>query len=117
MIMGYGNVYVAQIAIGANPSQALKAIREAEAYHGPSLIIGYAPCVNHGIKGGMGKTQNPFQLDSGEPKIPFKDFLMSEVRYMSLMQRDPELAEELFRQAQEDAHNRFEEYKRLSLSL
>ena len=143
MIMSYGNVYVAQIAIGANPSQALKAIREAEAYHGPSLIIGYAPCVNHGIKGGMGKTQshekkavesgywnlyrynpslkeqgkNPFQLDSGEPKIPFKDFLMSEVRYMSLMQRDPELAEELFRQAQEDAHNRFEEYKRLSLSL
>ncbi|MDD3415625.1 MAG: pyruvate:ferredoxin (flavodoxin) oxidoreductase [Lachnospiraceae bacterium] len=141
MIMSYGNVYVAQIALGANPAQALKAIREAEAYNGPSLIIGYAPCVNHGIKAGMGKTQsherkavesgywnlyrynpmlteegkNPFQLDCGEPKLPFRDFLMSEVRYMSLMQKDSVLAEELFAAAEQDAHARYEQYRKMSL--
>lgn len=141
MIMTYGNVYVAQIALGANPAQALKAIREAEAYQGPSLIIGYAPCVNHGIKGGMGKTQsqekkaveagywnlyrynpmlaeegkNPFQLDCTEPKLAFREFLLSEVRYQSLMQKDPELAEELFAAAECDAHARYEQYRKMSL--
>lgn len=141
MIMTYGNVYVAQIALGANPAQALRAIREAEAYQGPSLIIGYAPCVNHGIKGGMGKTQsqekkaveagywnlyrynpmlaeegkNPFQLDCAEPKLAFREFLLSEVRYRSLMQKDPELAEALFAAAERDAHARYEQYRKMSL--
>ena len=140
MIMSYGNVYVAQIALGANPAQAYKAIREAESYQGPSLIIGYAPCVNHGIKAGMGKTQrqeklaveagywnlyrydprlawegrNPFQLDSAEPKGSFKDFLMSEVRYASLAQKDPVKAEEMFRLAEADARRRYEVYQAMS---
>lgn len=141
MIMSYGNVYVAQIALGANPAQALKAIREAEAYHGPSLLIGYAPCINHGIKAGMGKTQsqekkavesgywnlyrynpsraeegkNPFQLDSKAPDSSFREFLTSEVRYMSLMQKNPELAEELFQQAEKDAMAKYELYRKMSL--
>lgn len=140
MVMHYGDVYVAQIALGANPAQALKAIREAEAFHGPSLIIGYAPCVNHGIKSGMGRTQshekmavesgywnlyrynprlreegkNPFVLDSPEPKLPFREFLMSEVRYNSLIQKNPEIAEELFRSAEVDAKARYEQYRKMS---
>lgn len=137
----YGYVYVAQIAMGANQAQTLKAIREAEAYEGPSLIIAYAPCINHGLKIGMGKSQaeeqravecgywhlyrfnpdleaegkNPFQLDSKEPDwTKFQDFLMGEVRYNSLKKVSPEDAEELFRLTQENAKWRYEGYKRLA---
>ena len=139
MAMQYGNVYVAQIAMNANPSQALRAIQEAESYPGPSLIIGYAPCINHGIKAGMGCTgkqqknaveagywnlyrydprrkdrgENPFILDSGEPKSDFREFLMSEVRFSSLAKKNPLLAEELFEQAGKDAMERYRRYKEL----
>ncbi len=139
MAMQYGEVYVAQIALGADPAQALRSIQEAESYPGPSLIIGYAPCINHGIKGGMGQTQlqqkraveagywnlyhfdprrkeqnlNPFVLDSKAPRADYRDFLMSEVRFSSLMKKNPQLAEELFRQAESDALKRYERYKKL----
>jgi pyruvate-ferredoxin/flavodoxin oxidoreductase len=140
MAMSYGHVYVAQIAMGASQSQTLKAILEAEAYPGPSLIIAYAPCVNHGIKGGMGKTQrqsknaveagywslyrfnptlkkqgkNPFTLDSKEPTASFEEFLLSEVRYSSLLKQYPDTAKELFEKAEKDAKDRLETYVRLS---
>ncbi|MEG0132524.1 MAG: pyruvate:ferredoxin (flavodoxin) oxidoreductase [Clostridium sp.] len=140
MAMSYGYVYVAQIAMGADQAQTLKAIREAEAYNGPSLIIAYAPCINHGIKGGMGATQleskkavacgywglyrfnpnlkdegkNPFTLDSKEPTESFKDFLLSEVRYASLQKLFPEVAEELFVKTEEDAKERLAGYKKLA---
>ncbi|WP_326910285.1 pyruvate:ferredoxin (flavodoxin) oxidoreductase [Sedimentibacter sp. MB31-C6] len=140
MAMSYGYVYVAQIAMGANHNQTLKAILEAEAYPGPSLIIAYAPCVNHGIKGGMGKSQrqekraveagywslyrynptlkeegkNPFSLDSKEPTASFEEFLLSEVRYSSLLKQYPEMAKELFKKAESDAKERLESYIRLS---
>jgi pyruvate-ferredoxin/flavodoxin oxidoreductase len=138
--MSYGYVYVAQVAMGANKQQYLKAINEAEAYPGPSLIIAYAPCINHGISAGMGKTQeeekravdagywhlyrynpllenegkNPFQLDSKEPTGSFRDFIMSEVRYSSLLKAFPEKAEELFKAAETDAKRRYEGYKKLA---
>lgn len=138
--MSYGYVYVAQTAMGADKNQFMKAITEAEAYDGPSLIICYAPCINHGIKIGMGKSQeqekkaveagywhmyrfnpelkkegkNPFSLDSKEPKADFKAFLMSEVRYASLTKTFPEIAEELFLKAEEDAKERYESYKQLA---
>jgi pyruvate-ferredoxin/flavodoxin oxidoreductase len=142
MATTYGYVYVAQIAMGASQSQTLKAIREAEAYDGPSLIIAYAPCINHGLKAGMGKAQeeearavesgywqlyrynpdleaqgqNPFQLDSKEPDwSKFQDFLMGEVRYNSLKKMFPKEAEELFKAAEENAKWRYNSYKRLSL--
>ncbi|NLT95650.1 MAG: pyruvate:ferredoxin (flavodoxin) oxidoreductase [Clostridia bacterium] len=136
----YGYVYVAQIAIGANMNQALKAIAEAEAYPGPSLIIAYAPCINLGIKAGMGSAmdemkravecgywhlwrynpllkeegKNPFILDSKEPTGNFREFLMGEVRYASLVQSFPEVAEELFKQAEKAAKERYEIYKRMA---
>ena len=137
--MAYGYVYVAQIAMGANPEQTLKAIREAEAYNGPSLIIAYAPCINHGIKGGMTRTQtigkqavecgywhlwhynplleeegkNPFVLDSKEPDwSKFRDFLLKEVRYTSLQKTFPQEAEELYQAAEENAKWRYEGYVR-----
>lgn len=139
MAMQYGNVYVAQIAMSANPAQALRAIQEAESYPGPSLLIGYAPCINHGIRAGMGCTgkqqknavdagywnlyrydprrtdrgENPFILDSGEPKTDFREFLMSEVRFSSLAKKDPLLAEELFEQAGKEALERYRRYKEL----
>lgn len=138
--MTYGYVYVAQVAMGADKNQLMKAITEAEAYNGPSLIIGYAPCINHGIKVGMGKSQaqekkaveagywhlyrfnpllkeagkNPFVLDSKEPKADFKEFLMSEVRYASLAKSFPDVAESLFEKAAEDAKDRYESYKQLA---
>ncbi|CDF57652.1 pyruvate:ferredoxin (flavodoxin) oxidoreductase [Thermobrachium celere] len=138
--MSYGYVYVAQIALGANMNHALKAITEAENYNGPSLIIAYSPCINHGIKTGMGTTinqakkavetgywhlyrfnpelkdqgKNPFILDSKEPKGSFRDFLMSEIRYTSLMNTFPERAEELFKMAEKHAKEKFETYKRLA---
>ena len=137
----YGYVYVAQIAMGADQAQCLKAIREAEAYPGPSLIIAYAPCINHGlkIKGGMGKSQaeegravecgywhlwrynpalaaegkNPFSLDSKEPDwSKFHDFLMGEVRYLSVKKAYPNEAEELFAEAQKMAQQRYKTYVR-----
>ncbi|MDD4712747.1 MAG: pyruvate:ferredoxin (flavodoxin) oxidoreductase [Bacteroidales bacterium] len=137
----YGYVYVAQIAMGANQAQTLKAIREAEAYNGPSLIIAYAPCINHGLKAGMGKTQteearavecgywhlyrfnpeleaagkNPMQLDSKEPDwTKFQEFLMGEVRYNSLKKVYPEKAEDLFQETQKNALWRYEGYKRMA---
>lgn len=140
MAMQYGDVYVAQIAMGASLAQTLKAIQEAESYPGPSLIIGYAPCINHGIKVGMGRSQeqqkhavetgywnlyrydprrkekgeNPFILDSKEPKGGFREFLMSEVRFASLAKKNPDLAEELFMQAEEEAMERYQRYYKLS---
>ena len=140
MAMSYGYVYVAQINMGANKQQALKAIAEAEAYPGPSLIIAYAPCINHGIKIGMGKSQeeakravecgywsmyrfnptlkaegqNPFKLDSTkEPKADFKEFLMGEVRYASLAKMFPEAADALFEKTQKDANERLAGYIKL----
>ncbi len=140
MAMAYGYVYVAQVAMGANMNQTLKAFLEAESYPGPSLIIAYSPCINHGIKAGMGKMadqekhaveagywhlyrynpllrkdgKNPFVLDSKEPKASFEDFLMSEVRYSSLKITFPEVADQLFKIAAEDAKQRYETYKKLS---
>lgn len=139
MAMSYGYVYVAQVAMGADKNQLMKAITEAEAYPGPSLIIAYAPCINHGIKAGMGKAQeeqrravaagywdlyrfnpvlkekgmNPFSLDSKEPKESFQDFLMGEVRYASLKKAAPEVAEELFAKTERDAKERRLSYVRL----
>jgi len=143
MAISYGYVYVAQIAMGADMNQTLKAILEAEAYPGPSLIIAYAPCVNHGIKAGMGKAQrqaqraveagywslyrynplkkkegkNPFVLDSKPPTASFEEFLMSEVRYSSLMKEYPAEAKELMKKAKEDAYERIDNYTNLSKRL
>lgn len=137
----YGYVYVAQIAIGANQAQTLKALREAEAYNGPSLIIAYTPCIAHGIKTGMGKTQeeqakavecgywhlwrynpelenegkNPFQLDSKEPDwSKFQDFLKNEVRFSSLSKLFPNEAEELYQEAENNAKRRYNSYVRMT---
>ena len=138
----YGYVYVAQVAMGADQAQTLKAIREAEAYNGPSVIIAYAPCINHGLKVGMGKSQaeeaaavecgywhlwrynpelekegkNPFTLDSKEPNWDnFKNFLKGEVRYASVMKQYPNEAEELFQASLENAQWRYNNYRRLAL--
>ena len=137
----YGYVYVAQVAMGASQAQYFKAIKEAEAYHGPSLVICYAPCINHGIKVGMGRTQheeklavdcgywhlwrfnpaeeeagqNGFHLDSKEPDwSKFQDFIMGEVRYNSLLKTFPEEAKELFAKTEQFAKLRYEGYKKLS---
>ncbi|HHV60663.1 MAG TPA: pyruvate:ferredoxin (flavodoxin) oxidoreductase [Clostridiaceae bacterium] len=136
----YGYVYVAQVAIGANMNQFVKAIQEAEAHKGPSLIIAYAPCINHGIKGGMTRTpsreklavesgywhlwryvpelkqqgKNPFILDSKEPTKSFQDFIKDEVRYSSLKKTFPDVADELFQAAERDAKERYETYKKLA---
>ncbi|MDR0981992.1 MAG: pyruvate:ferredoxin (flavodoxin) oxidoreductase [Culturomica sp.] len=139
MAVSYGYVYVAQVAMGANQAQYMKALKEAEAYPGPSLIIAYAPCINHGLKASMGKSQeeekkavecgywqlyrynplleeegkNPFQLDSKEPDYSkFRDFLMGEVRYNSLLKMAPADAEELFATTEANAKRRYQGYKR-----
>lgn len=138
MAKTYGYVYVAQIAMGADKNQTIKAIAEAEAYDGPSLIIAYAPCISHGIRAGMAVSQeeekravecgywslyrynptvkngNPFTLDSKEPKGNFRDFLLGEVRYSSLAKTFPEVAEELFAKVEQDAKERYEGYKKLA---
>jgi pyruvate-ferredoxin/flavodoxin oxidoreductase len=140
MAMSYGYVYVAQIAMGANMNHTIKAITEAESYRGPSLIIAYSPCVNHGIKSGMGtsihrekmaveagywhlyrfdprlKTEgkNPFMLDSKPPSASFKDFLQGEIRYSSLMNVFPDIADEMFDLAEQHAKERYASYKRLA---
>ncbi|GAA0681722.1 pyruvate:ferredoxin (flavodoxin) oxidoreductase [Clostridium cadaveris] len=140
MAMSYGYVYVAQIAMGADKNQTIKAITEAEAYDGPSLIIAYSTCINQGLKGGMTLSQeeqkravdcgywalyrynpmlksegkNPFSLDSKEPKADFKEFLMSEVRYAALAKTFPEIADKLFEKTEEDAKERLETYKKMA---
>ncbi|HWR61752.1 MAG TPA: pyruvate:ferredoxin (flavodoxin) oxidoreductase [Clostridia bacterium] len=136
----YGYVYVAQVGMGADKNQFMKAVIEAEKYDGPSLIICYAPCINHGLKQGMGRTQantaqavdsgywhlwrfnpelksegkNPFTLDSKEPKASFRDFLMDQVRYTSLTGAFPEEAEELFTKAEKEAKEKYENYKKMA---
>ena len=140
MAMSYGYVYVAQVAMGADPSQTLKAIREAEAYPGPSLVICYCPCIEHGMKASMGLSQleekkavecgywhlyrydprrkaegkNPFQLDSREPTGDFQQFLLGENRYASLQLAFPEKAQALYAKAARDAKERLESYRRLA---
>ena len=137
--MSYGYIYVAQIAMGADANQTLKAIREAEAYPGPSLIIGYAPCEMHSIKGGMVNCQaemkkavdcgywnmfrfnpalkaegkNPFSMDSKAPTTSYRDFIMNEARYSSLTRSFPERAEELFTKAEETSVERYNHLLRL----
>ena len=132
--MAYGYVYVAQIAMGANPEQTLKALREAENYDGPSLIIAYAPCINHGVKAGMNRSmlemknavrsgywnlirynpdleaegKNPLSIDSQAPTQSYRDFIMGEVRYNSLKLKFPDRAEELFTKAEEAAMDRYD---------
>ena len=137
MAMSYGYVYVAQVAM-SNPQQVIKAMLEAEAYHGPSLIIAYAPCINHGLKakGGMGKAQaeikkavdcgywqlyrynpeaeNPMTIDSKDPTGDYQEFLKGEVRYTSLAQQFPDAAAKLFVQQEEDARVRRESYKKMA---
>lgn len=136
--MAYGYVYVAQIAMGANPQQTLQAIKEAEAYDGPSLIIAYAPCINHGVKAGMNRAmlemkkavragywnllrynpdlvaqkRNPLSVDSAPPTESFNDFIMGEVRYNSLQLKDPDRAEMLFEQAENIAMQRYRNLKK-----
>ena len=138
MAMSYGYVYVATVAMSANPAQLLKAMTEAEAYHGPSLIIAYAPCINHGIN--MGKAQeeikkavacgywplyrynpakaeageNPMTIDSKEPTESYQDFLKGEVRYTSLAKMFPDAAAKLFEESEEDAKIRRENYKKMA---
>ncbi|MGD9676467.1 MAG: pyruvate:ferredoxin (flavodoxin) oxidoreductase, partial [Candidatus Bipolaricaulia bacterium] len=140
MLMTYGYVYVGSVAMGANKQQCLKAFLEAESYPGPSVIIAYAPCINQGLKKGMGKSQeeerlaveagywplyrfdprlmaegkNPFQLDSKEPTGDFRDFLMGEVRYASLHQTFPEEAKRLHAKLEEEYKERYEAYKKLA---
>lgn len=139
--MTYGYIYVAQVSMGANQAQYLKAIKEAEAYPGPSIVIAYAPCINHGIQKGMGKTQtemklatesgywpiyrynpllvkegkNPLQLDCKEPNWDtYNDFLMGEVRYATLTKSHPERAAELFKKNKAEAQKRWRQYQRLA---
>jgi pyruvate-ferredoxin/flavodoxin oxidoreductase len=141
MMMSYGYVYVAQVAMGANNAQYFKALKEAEAYPGPSLIIAYSPCINHGLRASMGKSQeeekkavasgywtlfrynpllenegkNPFQLDSKEPDwSKFQEFLNGEVRYTSLKKSFPAEADVLFSSAEENAKWRYNSYKRMA---
>jgi pyruvate-ferredoxin/flavodoxin oxidoreductase len=141
MAMTYGYVYVSQVSMGANNSQLFRAVKEAESYNGPSVIIAYSPCINHGLRLGMGKVEeemdravtsgywqlyrynpingaegkNPFTLDSKEPDWKtFQEFLNSEVRYTSLKKMFPEEADELFKAAEDNARWRYEHYRRLS---
>jgi len=138
--MSYGYVYVAQVAMGANMNQCVKAFQEAESYHGPSIIIAYAPCINHGIKGGMSIVQteekkavdagywnllrydprlaaigkNPMQLDSKAPTASYHDFIMGEVRYNSLTRAFPDRAKMLFEKAEEGAKDHYDQLEKLA---
>ncbi len=140
MMTTYGYIYVAQVSMGADKNQTLKALKEAESYDGPSLVIAYAPCIAHGIQAGMGRTQNqekeavlsgywhlwrfdprladqgknPFTMDSKPPKKSFQDFLKSEVRYTALQKAFPEVAQELFDRAEEQAQERYQSYLRMA---
>jgi len=133
--MSYGNVYVAQVAMGADFNQCIKALLEAEAYHGPSLVIAYAPCINHGIKGGMVNSmaetkkaveagywinfrfnpanEQPFTLDSKEPTASYTDFILTETRYRALTRTMPERAKELFEAAEKQAKARYRRFAKL----
>lgn len=141
--MAYGYVYVAQIAMGANPQQTLQAIREAESYDGPSLIIAYAPCINHGVTAGMNKSmlemkravragywnllrfnpqaeaegRNPLSLDSAPPTENYRDFILSEVRYRSLKLKSPQKAEALYKEAEQVAMKRYDNLVKQKKSL
>lgn len=138
--MSYGYVYVAQVAMGANYNQCMKAFIEAESYNGPSIIIAYAPCINHGIKGGMGTApmeekkavesgywnlfrfdprlkldnKNPFLLDSKAPSLNYRDFIMNEVRYSALERTNPARAEKLFTVAEKQSRDKYEHLLKLS---
>ena len=138
--MSYGYIYVAQIAQGADYNQCIKALVEAESYPGPSLVIAYAPCINHGIKGGMKNSQteekravtagywhlfrfdprraeegkNPFQLDSKAPTTDYKEFIESEVRYNRLSRSNPERAAKLFERAAKDAKEKYEKLVKMA---
>ena len=136
ILMSYGNVYVAQVAMGADYNQLIKALKEAESYDGPAVVIAYAPCVTHGLKCGMHDVQGemrraveagywhlyrydprkdqPMQLDSKEPSASFQEFLEGEVRYASLKRSFPEEAERLFELSAEDAQRRYEKYRALA---
>ncbi len=140
LAMSYGYIYVAQVALGANPAQLIKALKEAEAYNGPSLIIAYAPCINHGISKGMANAQleaklavdagywhlyrynpdlkkegrNPFILDSKEPTMDYNEFIMGEVRYSSLVRTFPETAEVLLKEAADYAKEKYESYRSMA---
>jgi len=140
MAMSYGYVYVASVAMGANKNQLMKALKEAESYPGPSLIIAYAPCITHGIKAGMGKSQheeklavesgywplyrydprladegeNPFQLDYKEPDGTLRDFIMGEVRYNVLTRSYPDEAKKLHKKLEEDVNAKYKKYKAMS---
>ena len=137
--MSYGYIYVAQIAMGADMNQTIKAITEAEAYHGPSLIIGYAPCEMHSIKGGMTNCQaemkkavdcgywnlfrfnpalkaqkkNPFSVDSKEASASYREFIMNEARYSRLTREFPDRAEKLFAEAEENSTDRYAHLQKL----
>ena len=133
IFMTYGNVYVASVSMGANPNQLIKVLKEAEEYNGPSIIIAYTPCTTHGIKAGMGATQqemkravdsgywtlyhydprlqNPLVVDCREPSLDYEEFLAGETRYSSLKKTFPENAEKLFAQGAEDARARYEKYR------
>ena len=138
--MSYGYIYTAQVSMGADKNQCLKAMIEAESYQGPSLIIAYAPCINHGIKGGMIHAQeeekkavdagywhlfrydprlavegkNPFHLDSKKPTMSYEDFIMNEVRYNALARSNPDRAKELFAIAEKTAADKYERLVRMS---
>ena len=140
MMMSYGNVYVAQVAIGADKNQVVKAMLEAEAHNGPSIIIAYSTCISHGLKKGMGfsirnmeeavkagywhlyrynpelkeQGKNPFSLDSKEPQGSFRDFIMDQVRYAAIAKQFPEQAEELFQMTEEHARQKYAELKKLA---
>ena len=136
----YGYIYVAQINLGANPEHAIRCLKEAAAYHGPSIVVAYAPCINHGLTKGMSKVmdegkaatecgfwplfrynpdletegKNPFLLDSGEPNGKLREYMMGENRFASLTRTFPERAEVLFAQAEEFTARRYAKYKRLA---
>jgi len=140
MMMSYGYIYVASIALGANMNQAVKAISEAEAFNGPSIILAYSPCINHGLSKGMGFTieeeknavnagywplyrynpdlakegKNPFVYETKDPSTDMMDFLMNETRYKSLKQQFPDVADNLFKLAVEDKQKRHAYYKKLN---
>ena len=138
--MNYGHVYVAQVAMGANPAHVIKAMKEAEAHKGPSLIIAYAPCINHGIVASMSATQaeqkkavdcgywslfrynpaladankNPFVLDSKEPNGKLREFMMGEVRFSALTRTFPDIAEKLFVEADALCQQKYQKYKKMA---
>jgi pyruvate-ferredoxin/flavodoxin oxidoreductase len=138
MVMTYGNIYVAQVAMGANDGQVVKAFIEAEAYDGPSLIIAYSHCIAHGINMAKGLTQqklavqsgywplyrfnpdlrdegkNPLQLDSRDPKVALQDYIYNENRYRMLLKSDPAVAKQLLQEAQQAANERWQTYKQMA---